>query len=342
MPDAMNPDRPGSRPFSPRRRDLLRLAALAPAAFGVGMLPGCSNPPHFDGSFIQPWRSHLELGAQDWQQHMALARELGCRQLVVQWAGLYGGGGDADWNLPDSVMQLIFSTAAAAGLQVRVGLPYHSGWWKALQAPDPATLDAFLALTLDNARAYLHSAPWNRQANFAGWYVPYELEQFHWAQDDRQQRLCAWLAALCDAARAGTAQVTAISTYFSRLQTSGSLPQLWTRILDQAPLRPMVQDGVGVAGLANLDGVDPLLALLRARKVDFDVVVELFEELPTSAADGSHFQAQAADAARIGRQLAWAQRSGAAGIFAFALDPWLSQDTPRSQALRRQWRTGRQ
>lgn len=327
---------------SPLRRRLLRAALLAPAAGALAALPGCSAPPHFDGSFIQPWRSHLELSAQDWQRHMALAQSLGCRQIVVQWAGLYGSGGDADWNVPDSVMQQIFSSAAGAGLQVRVGLPYHSGWWKALQAPDLATLDAFLATTLDNARSYLQAAPWARQPNFAGWYLPYELEQFHWAQDDRQQRLCSWLAALVAAASAGTAQVTAISTYFSRLQTSGSLPQLWTRILEQVPLRPMVQDGVGVAGLANLDGVDPLLALLRTRKVDFDVVVELFEELPTSAADGSHFQAQTADAARIGKQLAWAQRSGAAGLFAFALDPWLSQDSPRAKALRRQWRTAAQ
>ena len=85
------------------------------------MLPGCAKPPRFDGSFIQPWRSHLDLGAQDWQQHMALAQHLGCRQIVVQWAGLYGSGGDADWTLPDSTMQLIFSTAGA-GLQVGVGL----------------------------------------------------------------------------------------------------------------------------------------------------------------------------------------------------------------------------
>lgn len=324
---------------SPLRRRLLRAALLAPAVGALAALPGCSTPPRFDGSFIQPWRSHLQLTAQDWQQHMALAQSLGCRQIVVQWAGLYGSGGDADWNVPDSVMQLIFNSAAAAGLQVRVGLPYHSGWWKALQAPELAALDAFLAQTLDNARGYLQSAPWAKQANFAGWYLPYELEQFHWAQDDRQQRLCTWLAALAAAAKASTAHATAISTYFSRLQTTGSLAQLWTRILDQVPLRPMVQDGVGVAGLDNLDGVDPLLALLRTRRLDFDVVVELFEELPTSAADGSHFQAQTADATRIGKQLAWAQRSGAAGIFAFALDPWLSQDTPRAKALRRQWRS---
>ncbi|MEB1530315.1 DUF4434 domain-containing protein [Xanthomonas sp. WHRI 7945] len=338
----MNNARPGSRPFPLSRRDLLRLAVLAPAAFGASMLPGCANPPRFDGGFIQPWRSHLEMSAQDWQQHMALAQRMGCRQVVVQWAGLYGSGGDADWDVPDSTMQLIFSTAAAAGLRVRVGLPYHSGWWKALQAPDLAALDAFLALTLDNARAYLLRAPWAAQGNFDGWYLPYELEQFHWAQDERQQRLCAWLAALCAAASAGTAQPTAISTYFSRLQTDGSLAQLWPRILDQVPLRPMVQDGVGVAGLDNLHGVDPLLTLLRARQVAFDVVVELFEQLPSSAADGSNFQAQTADAARIRKQLAWAHGSGAAGIFAFALDPWLSQDTPRAQALRRQWRAGRQ
>lgn len=337
----MRNDRSRPSPFSPGRRDLLRLAVLAPAAAGLGLLPGCSAPPRFDGGFIQPWRSHLQLSAQQWQRQMALAQRMGCRRIVLQWTGVYGGD-EADWDVPDSVMQLIFSTAAAADLQVRVGLPYHGGWWKALQTPDPAALDAFLALTLERARSYLQRAPWTAQDNFGGWYLPYELEQFHWAQAERQQRLCDWLAALHAAAAAGTAQATAISTYFSRLPGAGSLTQLWTRILERVPLRPMVQDGVGVAGLGNLDGVDPLLALLRARRVDFDVVVEVFEQLSSSAAGGSAFQARTADAARIDKQVAWARRSGAAEVFAFALDPWLSQDTPRAQALRRQWRISRQ
>lgn len=42
--------------------------------------------------------------------------------------------------------------------------------------------------------------------------------------------------------------VPAISTYYSTLQTDGSLVQLWQSPLSRTQLRPMVQDGVGVAG----------------------------------------------------------------------------------------------
>ncbi|MEE7548893.1 DUF4434 domain-containing protein, partial [Xanthomonas sp. Kuri4-1] len=303
----------------------------------MGLLPGCARPPHFDGSFLQPWQSHLALGPDDWRRHMALARQLGCRELVLQWSGLYGGD-EPEWTVPDAVLRMIFASAHAAGLRVRVGVPYHRGWWKALQATEDAPLDAFLALTRERALSDLQQAPWPSLPGFAGWYLPYELEQYHWATEARQQRLCDWLQPLCLAAAQHSPGPMAVSTYFSRLPTRGSLSQLWTRVLDRVAVRPMVQDGVGVAGLGNLAGVDPLLALLRARAVAFDVVVELFEELPSSAADGSHFQAQTADVARIRQQLDWAQGSGADGLFAFALDPWLSQDTPRARALRRQWR----
>ena len=48
-----------------------------------------------------------------------------------------------------------------------------------------------------------------------------------------------------------------ISTYFSRLGGSGTLEQLW-RVLDHARVHPMIQDGVGVAGLDNLKALEPL------------------------------------------------------------------------------------
>jgi hypothetical protein len=94
----MHNDRFGSASFSPSRRDLLRLAVLVPAACAVGMLPGCAKPPRFDGSFIQPWRSHLDLSAQDWQQHMALdeqwrsssTQDLLSRNRCLEQGGIQG------------------------------------------------------------------------------------------------------------------------------------------------------------------------------------------------------------------------------------------------------------
>lgn len=320
---------------SPLRRRLLRAALLAPAIGALATLPGCSIPVKIDGSFLQPWRSHLEWTLSDWQRSLQLAQRLGCKQLVLQWVGIHGAP-EGDWQLPDASLRMLFTAAGETGIAVRLGLPFEHSWWKAIGGDD-AGLQAFFAESLVGAQQWLAQAPWPHLQAFDGWYLPYEIEQYHWADPARLQRLGQWLHGLQQAAHAVGGDC-AISTYFSRLQTDGQLQTVWARLLDQVALRPMVQDGVGVAGAGNVQQLQPLLALLKQRGVAFDAIVELFRELPGSAADGSRFEGETADVARIARQLQWAHDSGAEQVLVYALDPWLSQDTPQAKALRRQWR----
>lgn len=321
-------------PCSPLRRRLLGAALLAPAVGMLATLPGCSMPEQVDGTFLQPWRSHLDWTMADWQRSVQLAKRLGCRQLVLQWAGIHGAP-EGDWLLPDASLRMVFTAAGEAGITVRVGLPFEQSWWKAIGGDD-ATLQAFLAETLARAQQWLAQAPWARLQAFGGWYLPYEIEQYHWADPARVQWLGQWLHGLQQAAHAQGGDC-AVSTYFSRLQTSGRLETVWASLLDQAPLRPMVQDGVGVAGAGNVQELRPLLAMLKQRGAAFDAIVELFRELPGENTDGTQFKGETADAARIERQLAWARDSGAEHVLVYALDPWLSQDTPQAKALRRHW-----
>lgn len=319
---------------SPLRRQLLRAALLAPAVGALVALPGCSVPEKIDGTFLQPWRSHLDWGMADWQRSLKLAQRLGCRQLVLQWSGIHGAP-DGDWELSENSLRMLFTAAGEAGIRVRVGLPFEQSWWKAISGDD-AALQAFFADSLTRAQAWLAQAPWPRLQGFAGWYLPYEIEQYHWADPARQQWLAQWLHGLQQAAQARGGD-SAISTYFSRLSTEGRLDTLWSTLLDKVTLRPMVQDGVGVAGAGNVQHLQPLLALLQQRGVAFDAIVELFRELPGSASDGTRFEGETADVARIRTQLQWAHDSGADNVLVYALDPWLSQDTPQAKALRRQW-----
>lgn len=321
-------------PSSPLRRRLLRTAVLAPLAAALTTLPGCSLPVQIDGTFLQPWRSHLQWGLADWQRSLKLARTLGCRQLVLQWTGIVGGS-DGDWSLPDGSLQQLFTAATENDIRIRVGLPFQQRWWQAIGADD-ATLQAFLAESLAHARSWLAQAPWAQQPAFGGWYLPYELEQYHWADPARQQWLAQWLHGLVQAASARGGDC-AMSCYFSRLQTDGNLVTLWQAVLAQAAVRPMVQDGVGVTGAGNVQQLQPLLDHFHAHSIGFDAIVELFRELPGGPADGSAFKGETADAARIQRQLAWARDSGAQHVLVYALEPWLTQDTPQAAALRRRW-----
>jgi hypothetical protein len=92
-----------------------------------------------------------------------------------------------------------------------------------------------------------------------------------------------------------------------------------------------------VAGWNNLKAIEPLLQYLRQRGVKFEVIVELFEQLPSARNDGTDFKAVSADYPRVQRQLEWAQTTGAERIIAFAVDPWATGTDPQAQRLRQQW-----
>ncbi|WP_218276120.1 DUF4434 domain-containing protein [Pseudomonas sp. SDI] len=302
----------------------------------IASLPGCARQPRLDASFLQLWKSHFQLTREQWQQRMHAMRELGCKEVLLQWVGLHGGR-DPDWLLPDAVMQTLLDSADQQGLRVRIGLPYDNSWWQALAAKDSATEASFFVRSSASASRYMREARWSQHRRFAGWYIPYELEQYHWAEPARQQRLATWLAGLSEVSQQAGHGVPAISTYFSTLDTQGSLVQLWQTLLDRTQLRPMVQDGVGVAGWPNIQAIEPLLLYLRQRQATFDVIVELFEQLPSEKNDGSDFKARSADFARVKRQLEWADTTGAEQVVAFAVDPWAFGSDPQTQRLRREW-----
>lgn len=263
--------------------------------------------------------------------------DMGCRTVTLQWVGLIGG--QSPWMIPEDMLRNVFDIAHDEGMQVQVGLPFDNAWWQALST-DAQGQAQFFAKALGEAQGYMAAAPWPQHRAFAGWYIPYELEQYHWASADSQQRLASWLAAMSASTRQHSDGIPSISTYHSVLPTEGSLLQLWRTLLDTTALRPVVQDGVGVAGWANLQAIEPLLLELRRRKVPFDVVVELFEQLPSEKNDGTDFKARSADYARVQRQLEWARTTGAEQVVAFALDPWALGDDPRARRLREDWLRG--
>ncbi len=318
---------------APGRRRLLRAAAGWPLLPLLPLFPlaACTGQPVFASTFLQVWRSHLELGQAQWHQRLKAVCALGCGEIVIQWAAV---DGEQPWQIPDALLDFLFDDAGQLGLGIRLGLPYDERWWQALGAPDDATLPRFLARTRARSLTYAEQARWPGRSNFRGWYIPYELEQHNWGTPQRQALLVPWLHSIA----AGAAPRPAISTYYSRLPSPGTLEGLWAAILGQVAVRPMIQDGVGVAGLDNYQALAPLLALLRERKTSFDLIVELFQELPSERQDGTTFKAVSADLPRLRQQLAIARQTGARQLVAFALDPWVIGESPQARQLLEAWR----
>lgn len=289
----------------------------------ASLLASCSSSPpeKFQATFLQPWQSHETLPLVEWRRRLKLMHDMGCSEIILQWSATYDGS--FPWTMPDALIQLLFDEGAHQGIGIRVGLPYDEGWWNALRSDNAQSLPDFLASTQARCVKTLEESRWPAQAGFRGWYLPYELDQYNWATPERRALLLPWLNAIAAASSKSSTQPLALSTFYSTLPTAGTLAGLWTDILDRVTLRPMLQDGVGVAGLGNYAGLEPLRVLLLNRGIAFDLIVELFEQLPPLPNTNGAFRARPASSDRIRTQMSIARNYGADRIVAFAIDPWM-------------------
>lgn len=319
---------------SPMRRRILK-ASVAAACLP---LVSCTEPPMMGGSFIQFWRSHLDWPREKWHNRLAATQALGCKEIFLQWAGIEGEPA-ATWSAPDSLLQLILDECGDLGIGVHIGLPYDERWWNAISASDDAVLSAFLRRTGDRGCSFMQNARWTSHAAFRGWYIPYELEQHSWDTPARLDKLSGWLNRFSMAAIASSGHEPTVSTYHSALPSSSTLSGMWRTLLDRVKLHPMIQDGVGVAGMENYRALQPLHDMLVERQAAFDLILELFEQLPTAETNGSDFKARSASFRRIEAQWNIARSYSAQRVVAFAVDPWVLDDTLEARALRQQWQS---
>ncbi|WP_341990984.1 DUF4434 domain-containing protein [Azorhizobium sp. AG788] len=297
----------------------LALAASAPRTDRL--------PRRLDGSFLQVWKDDLTLPRPRWAERLRQMKVLGCQTLVLQWTAL----GTA-YAMSDPLLDALMDLALAAGLGVRVGLPHQEGYWPMLAAPDLAVRAGYFVRATDAGTRILQGSRLSAHPAFSGWYVPYEIEQVNWADAERRGILARYLAALAKANDSGIP--LAISTFRSALPDVKTLADLWGAILDEVPVRLMVQDGVGIFGMGNYRHLAPLFALLRARGSDFDTVVELFTEIPSGKTDGTTFSAVPATMVRLRAQLAAAADTGAQSLIGFAVHPYMTDASPAATQLR--------
>lgn len=319
------------------RRDWLRFSGAA--ALGSAMvLAGCKTVQVTGGSFLQPWQEQMDWTPERWRSTLTGMSELGCDSLFLQWVGIEGESMQ-QWDARGRMLQRLLDEAAKLGIGVHIGLPYNENWWNAITQSD-AQVASYLNEIGQNSIAYMRSVSWQEHMAFAGWYIPYEIEQYDWGRSpERMEMLAQWLKQLSDVAIETSGAEPSVSTYYSEMATGQQLADLWNYLLDRVIIRPMIQDGVGVNGMKNYENLEPLRQMLLKRNASFDLIVELFEMKPGAANMVGEFQAQTASIQRLRSQWDIAQNYGSRRIVAFALEPWASQDTPEGAQLRNEWKS---
>ncbi|NYT58410.1 DUF4434 domain-containing protein [Alcaligenaceae bacterium] len=314
------------------RRRFLQIISAA-TLLGIA---SCGRRLNIYSTFLQLWPDHANLKRNDWRKRLNLLYELGYREIIVQWIGKEGG--TESWSFPEESLAMVFDEAESLGMGMQIGLPHDDRWNEILRTPDLNHVPEFFLETLQRCESYMATAQWPERTGFRGWYIPYEIEQHSWSPSAKQNLLVAWLDKLSKSAFEHSGIQPGISTYFSKLKSEETLEGLWAIILNKVEIRPMIQDGVGVAGLEGYRSIAALHSLLRERHMTFDLIVELFEEQPSKNTDGTTFKAISADFSRVKQQLDIAENYGANNIVAFAADPWLIGPSPEAVRLLADWR----
>lgn len=321
-PDA---GRAAAPPFN-RSTRMGRRTLMAGLAGGMlAMLAGSTRDPWrlsrpLDGSFIQPWKDDLALSGTQWAERVADARRLGCRHLVLQWTR---HGADYAFDA-DAVVRLL-DFVLAAGCRLQVGLPYDSDYWAVLEGRGTRSRAEMLEAAAAACASFIAASPFAGHPAFAGWYIPYEIDQASWSASADVDALAGFLSRL---RTAGGAAPMSISCFHSHNDPKRTLLDLWQALPQNLDLRLMIQDGVGAFGLSNYRLLAPFFAHLRASGHPFDVVVELFAQKSTDQLEPGAFAADAASILRLATQLDLAAASGAEHLIAFAVHPYMTGSAP--------------
>lgn len=314
------------------RRNLLITALLA----GSGLVTGCAKKTIWAGTFLQPWKQHADMPETDWISMFSDIQRLGFQQIYIQWLGRTHSGDD--WMLSEQTIQALLDIASRLNMTLILGLPHDDRWNDILGSDSLLKISQFFDQTVQEAEALTQRTNWARHPSFKGWYIPYEIEQYHWNYEQKVLLLADWLKTLTTVLRRQSDITPSISTYCSLLETQQTMTALWDTIMQfGAQAYPLIQDGAGIYGQPKKDELDQLQQYFQSKKIKFDLIIELFQEQTPISADPKDFTAISASPERVQQQLARFKESGARQAIAFSAYPWLTSESETAKILRSKW-----
>ena len=270
----------------------------------------------FRGTFLQPWARHRDWTPAQWDELFDALSALGCEEIVLQWCRY----DDVDYA---ALTGLLLDCARRRRMRLLVGLPYGSQWWQRIGA-DAAQALGELAARAQRFAASPEARLWRRQAAFAGWYLPEEIDDDHWFEPARRRLLAAALDRI-----AGLLRPLSVSGFTNRAHTADELALFWRELAARRRIeRVLFQDGVG-AGKMTLTAWPAYLEALRARLGKrLDVVVEIFE----ARGSGADFQAVPAPLDRIRLQAEMVRRATRRRPLCFSLPDYAAPQAGEAAA----------
>lgn len=228
-------------------------AALAVPATVAAAAPTCTTTPRIDGSFIQPALVDGWSPTQLTSEFTTLTNACITSQ-VIQWTAdtkasttIYPSGlSGYTQNTSTDVVSRVLTAADSAGVSEYLGLQTNDDWWNTY-ANDATWLNG--QATKANALADDLYAKYGTHTSFAGWYLPFEVDNWNFTTTASWSAMASFYTTIADHLHALTpGKPVIISPFFNTAggQTSSQWTTMWSSILGSAPIDVIaLQDGVG-------------------------------------------------------------------------------------------------
>ena len=137
----------------------------------------------FEVTFLQPTVAHQSWGIEQWRSELRNLRRIGVDTLIVQWSRYDGVDFVTAGKGKEGLIELVAKTAGEFGLDLYVGLSLSKIW------SQPQVLNAELVhaeLEANKALAKTIYTQLGRHLHFRGWYIPHELTDVFYNDEQRE------------------------------------------------------------------------------------------------------------------------------------------------------------
>lgn len=260
----------------------------------------------FEGTFLQLNLAHRSWSKEQWLTEFTRLRRLGFNTLVLQWAVYDDVSFLDDGGQGGSTIERILAAAEETGLDCYVGLSVRASWWET----DRITLRYLKEeLTRNMAAARQLHERLDGSRSFRGWYIPHEMTELLYTDDQREAILDFYAALSGYLKRLDPMKAILASGYTIPRRTHIVRFVLrWMEFLDRSGIDVLIfQDGAGIASSQDWRDVLPFVEAVTILDEEFagDVwlLAEIFTQIGGKPLDEGPFRAKPADIGRVREQL---------------------------------------
>lgn len=217
------------------------------------------------GTFIQP-SSIVNWSEGDFDRHFKEYADLHFDHVILQWTEyvdpegnkhIYYASSLSNRNLEKDLLGKMLRYGRKYGIKVYVGLNMDEQWWETY-TKTPAQFDQWwkkkmgvsASMVDDIWSGYGEYAGTKGFSSFAGWYIPFEIDNLSFNTDERRDILCKQLSKLTNHIKNVSGLPVMMSPFYYRSAEIISGPKnwedMWVYILSKVDIDIIaLQDGIG-------------------------------------------------------------------------------------------------